>query len=98
MVPRGKASQAALGSGGDWTAGEEKGGDLSGKRRGGRDRPLWVYPPFRHLRVLWFGSGEGGQEGGRGRGGLLALVSRKPGRRRVRWMSGSHGCGYSLSG
>ena len=64
MVPRGKASQVALGRGGNWTAGEEKGGASFGETSRGRDRPLWVHSPFRHLRVLWFGSGEGGQEGG----------------------------------
>ena len=50
-VPRGKASQVALGRGGDWTAGEEKGGASFWEALRGRDRLLWAVFPFRPLRV-----------------------------------------------
>ena len=38
MVPRGKASQVALGRGGNWTAGEEKGGASFWETSRGCDR------------------------------------------------------------
>ena len=51
MVLRGKASQVPLGRGGNWTAGEEKGGASFWETSRGRDRLLWAVFPFRPLRV-----------------------------------------------
>ena len=98
MVPRGKASQVALGRGGNWTAGEEKGGASFWGASRGRDRLLWAFFPYRPLRVPCLARERADKKVVEAGGGPLALASRNRGRRRVRWTSGSRGRGYLQNG
>ena len=59
MVPRGKATQVALGRGGDWEAGGEKGGASFGETsRGAWPAALGLLPiPSYPCAVVWLGGG-----------------------------------------